>query len=107
MSVSNKYSNIDTEAEEPLKKTPLQKCVDKIVTIVEGVTEIDDNAYKGCTNLETINIPESLIYLGENAFNGCTNLKTINLPSGENEGEVSIDEWFVILSTTLVSKSIV
>ena len=38
---------------------------------------INDNAFKGCTNLVTIRIPSSVLRIGISAFEGCTNLKFI------------------------------
>ena len=45
-----------------------------IVIIPEGVTEIGDNAFKGCTSLESITIPKGVTSIGESAFDGCTSL---------------------------------
>lgn len=45
------------------------------------VTAIADNAFKNCTNLKKVIIPDSVKTIGENAFNGCTNLTSITIPS--------------------------
>lgn len=42
------------------------------------VTEIPDNAFEGCTNLETI-IAYGVTKIGDNAFKGCTSLNTFLL----------------------------
>lgn len=45
--------------------------------IPDGVTQIDSEAFYGCTNLEKITIPDSIIKIDFYAFNDCTNLKKI------------------------------
>lgn len=42
-------------------------------------TVIPDNALKGLTNLVNVSIPETVTVIGENAFAGCSNLETITL----------------------------
>ena len=38
---------------------------------------IDANAFRGCTSLQSIVLPEGLTSIGENAFYGCKGLKTL------------------------------
>ena len=52
------------------------------VSMPEGITSIDYNAFSGCQNLETVALPESLTTLGIRTFGGCQSLKTIKIPSG-------------------------
>ena len=54
------------------------------VNIGAGVTKLTTNAFCGCTNLETVNFAEnsSLLMIGGAAFKNCTSLKTITLPEG-------------------------
>ena len=52
------------------------------VSMPEGITSIDYNAFKGCQNLESVTLPESLTTLGSYAFYSCKLLKTIKIPSG-------------------------
>ncbi len=49
------------------------------VVYAEGLTEIDSNAFYGCTALREITIPNSLESIGERAFEGCTSLETLDL----------------------------
>ena len=52
------------------------------VSMPEGITSIDYNAFSGCQNLETVALPESLTIFGFRAFESCKLLKTIKIPSG-------------------------
>ncbi len=52
------------------------------------VTTVKANAFKGATNLTSINL-ESVTSIGSNAFNGCTSLKEVKL--GTNNGNKAID----------------
>ena len=52
------------------------------VIIPEGVTSIGMYGFKGCTNLISVIVPEGVKSIGDSAFSGCKNLATINLPDG-------------------------
>ena len=45
-----------------------------IITYNGAVTEIGDSAFKYCSNLTTITIPDSVTKIGSYAFQGCNNL---------------------------------
>ena len=60
---------------------------------------IDDYAFSGCANLESITIPSSVTSIGAYAFENCTGLKSITVPSsvtsigtGAFDGCVNIEE---------------
>lgn len=46
------------------------------------VIGVDAAAFKGCSNIVTIELPSSMTTLGEEAFSGCSKLMTINIPEG-------------------------
>ena len=50
--------------------------------IPEGVTNLDDDAFCGCSGLTEIEIPESVTDLGSYAFSRCSGLATVVLPDG-------------------------
>lgn len=50
------------------------------VNIPNTVTKIDGQAFNGCTGLTSITIPNSVTYLGHYSFQGCTGLTSITIP---------------------------
>ena len=46
------------------------------------VTEIDENAFNGCTSLTSISLPNTIKVIGKNAFYGCSGLTSVTLPNG-------------------------
>ena len=60
----------------------------KKVILSEGITEIGDYAFSGCSAIEQVVFPSSLRTIGKRAFSNCYSLTDINLPSGiETLGE--------------------
>ena len=55
------------------------------VIIDEGITSVENAAFKDCGSIESIRLPESLKSLGESVFEGCTALSEITLPEGLEE----------------------
>ena len=50
------------------------------VTIPDSVTSIGDSAFYGCSSLTTVTIPDSVTNIGSYAFRGCSGLTEINIP---------------------------
>lgn len=48
--------------------------------VPDSVTEIENNAFDGCTSLTNIVIPSTVTTIGLDAFAGCSNLNTITVP---------------------------
>lgn len=80
-----------------LKNSAMKKTVKSVEipdeVIVEGktykVTSVGIVAFRYCTSLKSVNIPNSVTEIGEFAFNDCTSLKSVEIPSsvksiGEN-----------------------
>ena len=47
------------------------------VSLSEGITTLSANAFSGCTNLYTINIPSTMTHIGDYAFYGCNVLSSV------------------------------
>ncbi|MCD8089181.1 MAG: leucine-rich repeat domain-containing protein [Clostridiales bacterium] len=52
--------------------------------ILDTVIELWASAVRGCTNLESVTIPEGVDFISSWAFEGCSNLTTITIPSSVN-----------------------
>ena len=48
------------------------------VTIPNSVTSIGNSAFSGCNSLTSVTIPESVTSIGNNAFKNCSSLTTLN-----------------------------
>ena len=55
------------------------------ITIPETVTFIEDLAFYGCDSLTELTIPDSVTEIGAGAFRECTALETVTLPEGLKE----------------------
>ncbi len=55
---------------------------DTDLNIPDGITEINQYAFSGCSNLTSIDIPDGVKSIGEYAFIGCSNLTSVTIGSG-------------------------
>ena len=46
----------------------------------EGLGFVEKDAFRDCTSLKTVKLPEYLRYVGQRAFKGCNSLKDIYYP---------------------------
>ncbi len=87
---------------------------DEIVAVPYNCTMIADGAFKNNVNIKTVYIERELKTIGDNAFAGCTNLETVVVGDGIGTLNIGKDafkdtKWladypstFVIIGTTLV-----
>jgi len=59
------------------------------ITIEPGTKLIADEAFWGCSNLISINLPEGLGSIGYSAFSGCSSLSSVSLPESLSSIETS------------------
>ena len=57
-----------------------------------GLTRIEENTFTGCSELESVTIPENVVAIGDNAFDSCTSLESITLTS-ETPPEIGTDAF--------------
>ena len=55
------------------------------VKLPEGLIEIGDSAFEGCTALKQVSVPDSLQIIGQNAFSHCAALTAFLFPNGIRE----------------------
>ena len=62
--------------------TPWKNCLNEIksAVITEGIINIGDCAFSGCSSLTSIVIPDSVTGIGGSAFSGCSSLTSIVIP---------------------------
>ncbi len=47
-----------------------------------SVTSIGEHAFRGCSELTSVTIPDSVTSIGSSAFDGCSSLTSVTIPSG-------------------------
>ena len=53
----------------------------KKVVIGQGITNIGDSAFYGCSSLSSVGIPSSVTSIEDSAFDGCSSLSSVGIPS--------------------------
>ncbi|MBR5465669.1 MAG: leucine-rich repeat domain-containing protein, partial [Alistipes sp.] len=72
------------------------------ITIPEGVTKIERDAFKSCTSLASITIPEGVTTIERDAFARCTSLASITIPEGVTKiGDNPFRDCISLASITL------
>ena len=76
------------------------------INIPEGVTSIGDGAFYGCSSLTTINIPEGVTSIGSGAFANCSSLTTITIPENVTSIGNEAFSWCESLTTITIPESV-
>ena len=74
-------------ADKKLLRCPVGKAAD--CTVSSGTVAIADGAFKDCSKLESLVIPDSVTAIGKSAFENCAALKRITLPKSITTLEAS------------------
>ena len=76
--------------------------IETIIFDAPKLTNIADNAFNGCSQVTSIEIPDSVTTIGQGAFNGCNKLSSFVIPNSV----ISIGEWAFTECTALSSVTI-
>ena len=75
---------------------------DTEVVIPDGVTAIDQNAFRDETQIISVSFPDSITKIGFGAFRGCSSLKEITIPDSVTDiGQYAFYECGSLISLTL------
>ena len=77
---NTKYHSAENCLIETESKTLIAGCKNSIIPTDGSVTSIGDYAFRGCTGLTNITIPDSVKSIGDWALYGCTGLTSITIP---------------------------
>ena len=72
------------------------------ITIPESVTYIGERAFYGCSGLTSITIQEGVLTIGERAFYGCSGLTSITIPGSVEHIEAEAFDKCENLSTAII-----
>lgn len=73
------------------------------VTLPNGMTAINSYAFAGCSALATINIPNSVTEIADNTFSSCSSLEYVTLENGFSCSGLNLSASTKFSVTTLVS----
>ena len=78
-----KTHTLTISGEGPMETNPwIKNSKDiEIIIINEGVTSICDMAFYGCSNITSVNVPNSIKDIYFSAFSGCSKLSSFTIPS--------------------------
>ena len=72
------------------------------ITIPNSVTSIRSDAFEGCTGLTSITIPNSVTSIGSGAFSSCTRLTSVTIPNSVEEiGSSAFSNCISLTSITI------
>ena len=72
------------------------------ITIPNSVTSIEGRAFEDCSSLTSITIPESVTRIGDVAFGGCSSLTSVTIPNSVTSiGEYAFSDCSKLTSITI------
>ena len=72
------------------------------VTIPDSVTEVGEDAFRECTGLTSVTIPDSVTVIGDSAFYQCTSLTSVTIPDSVTViGEYAFGQCTSLTSVTI------
>ena len=82
-----------------VEPAPWYEMADDIKTLIveDGVTIISATAFRECSNLEEVSLPNTLVKIGESAFYHCDSLTAIEIPDSVTTMEGSVFSFCIRL----------
>ena len=72
------------------------------IIIGDGVTTIGENAFRDCSNLTSVTIPNSVTEIGFRAFSSCSSLTSVTIPNSITEiGDYTFSDCRELTSVTI------
>lgn len=71
------------------------------IVISDGVKNINDSAFFGCSALEYVTVPDSIEKIGDWAFYGCAKLREVHIPDGAAVGAYAFGACEKLKSVTV------
>ena len=98
---NTKYHSAENCLIETESKTLIAGCKNSIIPTDGSVTSIGDYAFRGCTGLTSITIPDSVKSIGDWALYGCTGLTSITIP--DSVTSIGWDAFYGCIGLTTVN----
>lgn len=91
--------------------TGIGSCTDKEISIPPTynnmpVEYIEEDAFKNCTQITSVTIPDSIKRIEDNAFKDCTNLKSVSLPNNITDISLGVFEGCTSLTDITIPSSV-
>ena len=107
VAVTYKGDNSNSYAEEYNGTVTIPKSVKNNYNgITYSVTSIGNHAFKGCTSLTSIEIPESVTSIGSGAFSDCTSLSSFEIPESVTSIGIGAFEGCTSLTSINIPESV-
>jgi len=103
LSFNDDDDNDNTSSEQYYSApAPRRETATKAYSIPVGTQSIENDAFKGRTDLASIAIPDGVTSIGKSAFSGCTGLTEVKIPDSVTSiGELAFQDCVGITAVTI------